>query len=283
MGKYLFYDIDGTLIGPSKKVTDKTKWALAKAKENGHKTFLCTGRSPTSISKDLLELNFNGIVCSAGGFVIINGEFIFENFINQYVLSEVMTLFINNQILFTLETKEALYQTPGVNEFFDKRHQEMCKDNLELARFFEMRRRNENRKEIRDFDILTVGVPKIVFIAPVKEKFYAIQSYLEDFFNVVLFSKESDDFINGEIILKHCTKADGIKRVIDYYGASMEDTVGFGDSMNDYQMLEEVNIGVVYENAPGNLRSLAKYYFKNPDDDGIYDVMVEMGLIQEEL
>lgn len=283
MGKYLFYDIDGTLIGPSKKVTDKTKWALAKAKENGHKTFLCTGRSPTSISKDLLELNFNGIVCSAGGFVIINGEFIFENFINQYVLSEVMTLFINNQILFTLETKEALYQTPGVNEFFDKRHQEMCKDNLELARFFEMRRRNENRKEIRDFDILTVGVPKIVFIAPVKEKFYAIQSYLEDFFNVVLFSKESDDFINGEIILKHCTKADGIKRVIDYYGASMEDTVGFGDSMNDYQMLEEVNIGVVYENAPDNLRSLAKYYFKNPDDDGIYDVMVEMGLIQDEL
>ena len=28
MGKYLFYDIDGTLMGPSRKVTEKTKWAI---------------------------------------------------------------------------------------------------------------------------------------------------------------------------------------------------------------------------------------------------------------
>lgn len=46
--------------------------------------------------------------------------------------------------------------------------------------------------------------------------------------------------MNGEIILKNCTKADGILKVVNYYGGKMEDTVGFGDSMNDYQMLEEV-------------------------------------------
>ncbi len=89
--------------------------------------------------------------------------------------------------------------------------------------------------------------------------------------------------MNGEIILKHCTKADGIKRVVEYFHGNMEDTVGFGDSMNDYQMLEEVNIGVVYEDAPENLKKLGQYYFTDPDQDGIYKVMKEMGLISDEL
>lgn len=163
MGKYLFYDIDGTLVGKSKKVTDKTKWAIEQAKREGHKVFLCTGRAPTSIVGDVKNIGFNGIVCSAGGFVFIDNQLIFENFINQYILSEVMTLFINNHILFTLETKDALYQTPGVNEFFDQKHLKDCEDNLELARFLQIRRANENRRPVKDFNILTTGVTKVLF------------------------------------------------------------------------------------------------------------------------
>ena len=282
MGKFLFYDIDGTLMGKSKKITEKTKWAIEQAQREGHKAFLCTGRAPTSISDDLKEIPFDGIICSAGGFVIVDGEFIFENFMNQYILSEVMTLFINNHILFTLETKKALYQTPGVNEFFEQRHLTDCQDNLELARFLQIRRANENRRPIKEFDILKTGVTKVCFIAPDKQAFENCVPFLDEFFNIVTFSKEDDDFVNGEIILKHCTKADGIIKVVDYYDGRMEDTIGFGDSMNDYQMLEKVNIGVVYEDASDNLKALGKYFFTDPDDDGIYKVMKEIGLIHEE-
>lgn len=282
MGKYLFFDIDGTLVGASRQVTDLTKQAIVTARQNGHKAFLCTGRAPTSISNDLIDIGFDGIVCSAGGFVIADGQYIFENFMNQYVLSEVMTLFINNQILFTLETKDALYQTPGVNEFFDQKHEQDCQNNPELARFLEMRRKNEKRRPIKDFDILTTGVAKVCFIAPDKESFYKCEPFLEEFFNVVTFSKDEDDFINGEIILKHCTKADGIKRIVEYYHASMDDTIGFGDSMNDYQMIENVNIGVVYEHAPDQLKALAQHYFIDPDQDGIYLSMKDLNLIGNE-
>lgn len=280
MGKYLFFDIDGTLVGKSKVVTEKTKQALYQAQQNGHKIFLCTGRAPTSIVGDIQTIGFDGIVCSAGGFVIIDGKYIFENLINQYVLSEVMTLFINNHVLFTLETKEALYQTPGVNEFFDRKHQKDCEDNLELMRFFQLRRQGENRRPISEFNILTTGVTKVCFIATHKENFYNCVPFLEEFFNIVTFSKETDDFVNGEIIIKNCTKADGILKVVNYFHAKMEDTIGFGDSMNDYQMLEEVHISVVYEGAPQNLRDLGQYYFTDPDDDGIYKVMKEIGLIE---
>lgn len=281
MGKYLFYDIDGTLVGQSKIVTEKTKWAIHQAQKNGHKAFLCTGRAPTSIVGDIQTMGFDGVVCSAGGFVIIDDQYIFENFINQYVLSEVMTLFINNHVLFTLETKDAIYETPGVNEFFNRKHQNEHKDNLELMRFFQLRRQGENRLPIQEFNILKTGVTKVCFIATHKEDFLNCVPFLEEFFNIVIFSKETDEFINGEIIIKNCTKADGIIKVINHFHGRMEDTIGFGDSMNDYQMLEEVNIGVVYENAPQELKDLGQYYFKDPDQDGIYEVMKELNLIGE--
>lgn len=279
MGKFLFFDIDGTLVGKSKMVTEKTKQAIQQARQNGHRAFLCTGRAPTSLVGDIREIAFDGAICSAGGFVIVDGEYIFENFMNQYILSEVMTLFINNHILFTLETKEALYQTPGVNEFFDQKHQKDCENNLELMRFFQLRRMGENRLPIKDFDILKTGVTKVCFIAPNKQSFYDCVPFLEEFFNIVTFSKEEDDFINGEIILKYCTKADGILKVVNHFKGQMKDTIGFGDSMNDYQMLQEVETGVVYEGASDNLKALGKYFFTDPDQDGIYKVMKEMGLI----
>lgn len=279
MRKFLFFDIDGTLVGRSKIVTPKTRWAIQQARKEGHKAFLCTGRAPTSIVGDIKSIAFDGTVCSAGGFIMIDDQFIFENLINQYLLSEVMTLFINNRILFTLETKHALYQTPGVNEFFDQKHQKDCENNLELMRFFQLRRQGENRLPIQDFNILNTGVTKVCFIAPIKQNFYNCVPFLEEFFNIVTFSKESDDFVNGEIIIKNCTKADGIIKVVNYFHGSMKDTIGFGDSMNDYQMLQKANIGVVYENAPENLKALGDYYFTDPDDDGIYKVMLEMGLI----
>lgn len=283
MGKFLFFDIDGTLVGKSKMVTEKTKLAIQNARQNGHRAFLCTGRAPTSIVGDIRNIEFDGAICSAGGFVIVDGEYIFENFMNQYILSEVMTLFINNHILFTLETKKALYQTPGVNEFFDQKHQKDCENNLELMRFFQLRRMGENRLPIKDFNILTTGVTKVCFIAPNKQSFYDCVPFLEEFFNIVTFSKEEDDFINGEIILKHCTKADGILKVVNHFRGQMKDTIGFGDSMNDYQMLQEVDTGVVYEGASDNLKALGKYFFTDPDADGIYKVMKEMHLIDENL
>ena len=55
---------------------------------------------------------------------------------------------------------------------------------------------------------------KIVFIAYDKYALLDTVPHLSKDFNVVLFSKPEDEFINGEIISKNCTKADAIERVI---------------------------------------------------------------------
>ncbi len=277
--KTLFFDVDGTLLGKSRFITDKTIEALHKVKENGHNIFICTGRSPTSIVGGNLEkVPADGFIASAGGFVNVHGEYIFKNYIDATTLIEVMTLFTNHKVLFALETEKAIYQTPGVNEFFDLKHHREFGDNVELQRFFELKRVKENRQEIRYFDPMTTGVAKIAFIAQDRYMFLDIVHYLVEHFNVVTFSSENDDFINGEIILKNCTKADGIKRVLKAINADIKDTISFGDSMNDYQMVSLTNEAYVSYKAPDKLKEVAKGTFEDPDQDGIAKKLKELGL-----
>ena len=167
--KLIFFDIDGTLMGASRKVTEKNVEAIHELRKNGHKVFLCTGRSPASIDQSLIDIGFDGVVASAGSLVLINNEYVFENFINQYLLSEVMLLFTNHQVLFSLETKNAVYQAPGIKNFFDTINKERFKDNLELARTYEDREKNFKRKTLQEFDLYSTPVMKLCFISPVKE------------------------------------------------------------------------------------------------------------------
>jgi len=44
--KALFFDLDGTLLTSSRKLSDKTKFALKSCKEKGIKAFVATARRP---------------------------------------------------------------------------------------------------------------------------------------------------------------------------------------------------------------------------------------------
>ena len=278
MGKYLFFDIDGTLAGKSRRITTRTRWAVQSAREKGHKVFVCTGRVPASIVGDVTDMETDGTVSGAGSFVEIDGKYIFEHYIDPELVSQVMELFDQNRLLYTLETRDMVYQTPGAKEFFDGRTMERIQDNPELMRYHEQVQRGQKMKLIEDFDITRTRVAKMCYIAGERAQFLACLPFLEQYFNVVVFSKDRDSFVNGEIILKDCTKGDGVRKVMEYFHGDMGDTIGFGDSMNDYQMLETVNTRVVYEGAPESVRALGQYCFKEPDEDGIYEVMVTLGL-----
>ena len=70
--KLIFLDIDGTLLPPGDMlVPESTLQSLYRAKANGHKLFLCTGRN-YRMTEPLLRHNcFAGAVCSAGGYVLV--------------------------------------------------------------------------------------------------------------------------------------------------------------------------------------------------------------------
>ena len=72
--KLIFLDIDGTLLPPGEMtVPDSAVEALRRARANGHKLFLCTGRN-LRMTEPLFHYGFDGFVCSAGGYVGCEGK-----------------------------------------------------------------------------------------------------------------------------------------------------------------------------------------------------------------
>ena len=61
MGKCLFFDADGTILDIVKGTPEDTKLALQQLRKNGHKTFICTGRSNAFVPEYLMkEIGFDG-------------------------------------------------------------------------------------------------------------------------------------------------------------------------------------------------------------------------------
>ena len=81
MPALLFFDIDGTLVTLDHEhvMPESTKQALNKAKANGHKIFINTGRVKTAIDKHLLNFGFDGFVCGCGTYAEYNGEIIYHH------------------------------------------------------------------------------------------------------------------------------------------------------------------------------------------------------------
>ena len=81
-----------------------------------------------------------------------------------------------------------------------------------------------------------------------------------------MFSQHS---INGEIIKKGMDKGLAIKKVVETLHMIMEDTIAFGDSMNDYEMLQTVKYGYAMANAMPPVKEVAYQVIDSNENDGV--------------
>ena len=81
--KVVFLDIDGTLVNASGIIPESAKYAIKKARENGHKMVLCSGRGRFQLPEELLRLGIDGIISSDGAAVLSDGEEIYHKQIDS--------------------------------------------------------------------------------------------------------------------------------------------------------------------------------------------------------
>ena len=76
--KLIFLDIDGTLTEPGKNIPPASAVeAVCRARKNGHKVVLCSGRNYGLLSP-LLQFGFDGFISSAGGYIEYGGHIVYE-------------------------------------------------------------------------------------------------------------------------------------------------------------------------------------------------------------
>ena len=83
----------------------------------------------------------------------------------------------------------------------------------------------------------------------------------------------------SDLGVKDITKVHAINELLKYLGASIEDTLAFGDAKVDIPMLEYCAIGVAMASGGDEIKAMADYVTDGVDEDGLYHAFEHFGLI----
>ena len=271
--KLIFLDIDGTLTpAGSNTPPESAMQAIRAAQKNGHKVFLCTGRNPAMLAP-VLALGFEGAVAAAGGYVFAGDKVLFDCPMTQEQLETGMRLLKENGVFRTIEAKDATWGDEDLGDFLASAGE----GNSELARWRKALAEELNILPMHAYD----GRPvyKIVFMCTEASQLVPAREALEKDFKFVVQDVAAHHCLNGELINRSFDKGRGVRIVTDAYGIAIEDTIGFGDSMNDLEMIETVGTSVCMDNGSPKLKEISDIVCPAVDEDGLAIAFAQLGLI----
>lgn len=277
--KAVFLDIDGTYLNERGLVPDSAAAAVRAARSNGHQVFLCTGRAIAQIWDHITEAGFDGVIASSGAYVEYRGEILFHRSLPRAVVEHVVAFLGDNGIDFFLEANSGLYGTSGTRErimaavYGDEADPAVVADlSVGFGQFVE--------RFVVDQDLLRDDINKVSFlgssmpIARVRAEFAGELDIVPG--TVAKFGANS-----GEMSLPGIHKATAIELVLAHLGIAREDTIAFGDSTNDLEMIQFVATGVAMADAHPDVLAASDRITPSSADDGLALAFAELGLIRQ--
>ncbi len=271
--KLIFLDIDGTLTSPGSNVPpDSALEVIRLAREAGHKVFLCSGRNYDMLSPLLKYDCFDGAVASSGGYVFYGDEVLYDCPMTEEQKDTAMRLFKENGVFRTVEAKDGSFCDEGLSDFLN----ESSGGNSELVRWRKALESDLGIRPMAEYD----GRPiyKVVFMCKEASQLApAIEALEKDFFFLVQ-DMAAANCLNGELVNRKFDKGLGIRRVCEALGYDIANTVGFGDSMNDLEMIETVGTSVCMANGSPNLKKKSQIVCPAVEEDGMAKAFRDLGL-----
>lgn len=257
--KVLFLDIDGTLIRPDDTIEDSTKEAITQIQTMGLEVFLATGRPLHEIGDLAKELNIHSFIGYNGAYAIYQGKDIFQEPMNSSTVSNFINIAKDNR-------HEVVLYTNSKNAFTNLDSEIV----LEFTETFHL-----HKNELYDSSIHST-VLGMTLINLKKD-------------DPALYNKEEAIHLSQVNVegMRHCydvirdrvNKGYGVQMVLKHLGLNKENSIAFGDGMNDKEMLQNVGEGFAMGNGHPDLFQYAKHRTTDVTDSGIYNGLKMLGLV----
>ncbi len=271
--KLVFLDIDGTLTLPGSNIPPESALrAIREAQQRGHRIFLCTGRNMAMLNP-LLRYGFDGVVASAGGYVVCRNRVIYDCPMTAEQAELTLSVLKKNHVFRTLEALDATYGDEGLGDFMA----ENSAGNSEIMRWREALAGDLGILSIDKYD----GRPiyKVVIMCLTESQLTEPRELLEKEFEFCIQEVAAHGCLNGELINRKFDKGTGVKKVAEAMGIDISDTIGFGDSMNDVAMVDVVGKSVCMANGSAALKERCDMICPSVSEDGLEQGFRELGLI----
>ncbi len=271
--KYLFLDIDYTLYSPKAgKVPESACMAIEQARENGHKVFLCSGRSAAE-AKKYLDFPVDGFVFASGAMCYAEGKLVYNHPIDPDTVEELLRMIRSSNMGVLLGGAAGAYLDAKCYEELSWYLSAGEPDIEKRAAIM-----TANGMYTEDHRQMDDPIYKLCASLPHGESFAALQDKISFPFKlVVTVTSPYGDFT--EITDSTMTKSSGIREVLKTYGADMQNAVGIGDSGNDIDMIEACGLGIAMGNASEDVKQCADFVTTDIDADGIMNAFRHAGVI----
>lgn len=264
--KLIALDMDGTTLTSDNRLTEKTKETLIKANNLGVEIVPVTGRCYCSLPEEIIELAKQGyinyVITSNGAEIrdIKNRTIIYDNYIDEVGIKEIKSVLDKNNRMVEVYVKGKAY---------------IERSYYEKVRKGQINYRNQNyvlgtRVPVKGVkQLLDVHSKKIEKIAVYFPYMADVQKVREEFSLATHIAITSSGRNNLEFIAENCNKAEALKKLCDIVDVKLAETVAFGDSDNDYEMMSISGMSVAMGNAEKNIKASASLITLDNDCDGV--------------
>jgi Cof subfamily protein (haloacid dehalogenase superfamily) len=264
--KLVFLDIDGTLASSFNYVPVSARTVCRAARKNGHLVYIVSGRSRAQISESVLSVGFDGIVCSGGAYIEIDGRTLFSEFLPRDILERLVAYFSERSGGFSLELPEKIITNP---QFYSIMPRALSSALLRLLRCY------------APFGVAfdKERVCKVVFVESKDVHFEDVQNEFGADCEMFKLSTPVPGISGGEISPKGIHKGAAVEWVARYHGIERENIIAFGDSDNDRTMLEYAGLGIAMGNSDKALKRVADDVTGHVRRSGLAKAFRKYGLI----
>jgi hypothetical protein len=261
--KIIALDLDDTLLDSHQEISEKNAEVLARAAQKGIYVVLCSGRAEDAIMPYVRRLNLSAD--ERGKFIIaINGCSIFDLHKNHRIFCRNVE---SDVLLFADDAAEKMGLRSEVyspDTIFFREETKWTRLDVDLCGL--------KGKVVADYKnfLREKKFPKML-IPGESGKLQELQKFLKKSLGekAVIFTSKPY-FL--EILPPGCGKGEAIKFLSEFIGGKEKATMGFGDGMNDENMIRECTYGVAMKNADEYIKGIADFVTeKTNDESGVAD------------
>lgn len=257
--KILFLDIDGTILRPDDTIEESTKIAVKEMKNQNIEVVLATGRPIHEISDIGRELSISSFIGYNGALAIYDGETIFAEPMERKDVQYILDVARENGHEVVLYTASKNYLTVLDSELM-----------LKFLKQFHLRKNELLTDEVMD-DILGMTIITTGNLGHEHYKF-------NDSIHLSQVNIEGMQHCY-DVIRDKVNKGVGVKFLLERLGIEKENSIAFGDGMNDKEMLSYVGAGFAMGNGHPDLFQYAPYKTTEVTNSGVFNGLKTLGLL----
>lgn len=277
--KAVFFDIDGTLLTDNRMVSSSTILAINALKEKGILVGLATGRDPRFVLQYMASLGLDLAIAYNGQYIFSREEVIYSQSLEPKQIEQIMEYAQTHHKDLSFGTAKGIFgskiMSAGTGNFAYRVTRMIPESWAGIINFIFNRlvRWISPQQETNLKGFLFQPIYQLMLLTTERET----QS-LEVLFPNLSFTRSSP--YATDIISKGNSKLSGIVKVADRYGFELDEVMVFGDSNNDFEMLNEIQYSVAMGNGTKKVKQAASFVTDTNNRDGIYKALIHFGVIE---